>query len=126
MPVERILLVDDERDFLEMLAQRLRLRGLELFTAESGPEALECLERQEIDVVVLDVRMPDMDGIETLRRIKDSWPRVEVVMLTGHADLDSSLDGMRFGFFDYLTKPVDINQLATVLQEVTQKDLATL
>jgi len=117
----RILLVDDEPDFLEMLARRLRLRGLEVLSAESGPEALECLERREIDVVVLDVRMPEMDGIETLRRIKDSWPRVEVVMLTGHADLDSSLDGMRFGFFDYLTKPVNIEALVAKLRDAYQR-----
>jgi signal transduction histidine kinase len=117
----RTLLVDDERDFLEMLAQRLRLRGLEVFTAESGPEALESLEQREIDVVVLDVRMPGMDGVETLRRIKDSWPRVEVVMLTGHADLDSSLDGMRFGFFDYLTKPVNIETLVAKLRDAHQR-----
>ncbi len=104
----RVLLVDDETDFLESLGQRLRLRGVPALTAASGPEALAILGDQPVDVVVLDVRMPGMDGIETLRRIKEAHPRVEVVMLTGHADLESSLEGMRFGFFDYLTKPVQL------------------
>ncbi len=111
----RVLLVDDETDFLESLGQRLRLRGVPTLTAASGPEALSILGDQPVDVVVLDVRMPGMDGIETLRRIKESHPRVEVVMLTGHADLETSLEGMRFGFFDYLTKPV---QLPLLLEKI--------
>ena len=82
------LLVDDEVDFVASLGQRLELRGLPTLTATSGPDALEILRGQPVDVVVLDVRMPGMDGIETLRRIKEAHPLVEVVMLTGHADLD--------------------------------------
>jgi len=119
----RVLLVDDELDFLEMLSQRLRLRGLPVVTAPSGPEALEVLDREEVDVVVLDVRMPGMDGIEVLRRIKESHPRVEVVMLTGHADLESSLEGMRFGFFDYLTKPVAIGDLIDKIGDAQRRRL---
>ena len=111
----RVLLVDDETDFLSSLAQRLTLRGLSTSTAASGPDALAVLDREPVDVVVLDVRMPGMDGIETLRRIKEAHPRIEVVMLTGHADLESSLEGMRFGFFDYLIKPV---RLDTILERI--------
>ena len=113
----RVLLVDDEVDFLSSLAQRLELRGLPVLTAGSGMEALEILDREPLDVVVLDVRMPGMDGIETLRRIKDRHPQVQVVMLTGHADLESSIEGMRFGFFDYLTKPVKLPQLVEKIDE---------
>jgi signal transduction histidine kinase len=113
----RVLLVDDEVDFLSSLAQRLELRGLPVLTAASGLEALEILDREPVDVVVLDVRMPGMDGIETLRRIKDRHPQVQVVMLTGHADLESSIEGMRFGFFDYLTKPVKLAQLVEKIDE---------
>ena len=116
-----VLLVDDEVDFLESLGQRLELRGLGVLTATSGPEALEIITREQVDVVVLDVRMPGMDGIETLRRIKESHPRIEVVMLTGHADLESSLEGMRFGFFDYLTKPVKLETLIEKIQEAYQR-----
>jgi signal transduction histidine kinase len=107
----RVLLVDDEVDFLISLGKRLELRGLPTITASNGPDALAALDRDPVDVVVLDVRMPGMDGIETLRRIKEAHPMVEVVMLTGHADLESALEGMRFGFFDYLTKPVQLPQL---------------
>lgn len=120
-PDPRVLLVDDEVDFLESLSQRLILRGLAVLTATSGPRALELVNAEEIDVVVLDVRMPGMDGIECLRRIKESHPQVEVVMLTGHADLESSLEGMRFGFFDYLTKPVRLDHLIEKIQEAFER-----
>jgi signal transduction histidine kinase len=122
-PPPRVLLVDDERDFLDSLSQRLILRGLPVLTAFSGPEALDVLSREEVDVVVLDVRMPGMDGIETLRRIKETHPRIEVVMLTGHADLELSLEGMRFGFFDYLTKPVAIGDLIEKVGEAHRRRL---
>jgi signal transduction histidine kinase len=117
----RVLVVDDEKDFLESLAQRLKLRGLDVRTATNGLAALAALDEEVADVVVLDVRMPEMDGIETLRRIKESHPRVEVVMLTGHADLNSALEGMRFGFFDYLTKPVEISELVDKIQEAGRR-----
>jgi signal transduction histidine kinase len=116
-----VLLVDDEVDFLENLGQRLKLRGLPTLTATSGPQALEIIGRERVDVVVLDVRMPGMDGIETLRRIKESHPGIEVVMLTGHADLETSLEGMRFGFFDYLTKPVRLETLLEKIDEAHQR-----
>lgn len=113
----RVLLVDDEVDFLTSLGQRLVLRGLPTLTAANGPDALSILDEHPVDVVVLDVRMPGMDGIETLRRIKEGHPRVEVVMLTGHADLQSAIDGMRFGFFDYLTKPVQLPLLIEKIED---------
>jgi signal transduction histidine kinase len=121
IPSPRILLVDDETDFLTSLAQRLTLRGLITLTAASGPEALAVLDREPVDVVILDVRMPGMDGIETLRRIKEAHPRIEVVMLTGHADLESSIEGMRFGFFDYLTKPVALTQLIEKIDDAFRR-----
>jgi signal transduction histidine kinase len=118
-----ILLVDDEIDFLENLGQRLELRGLPTATASSGRMALQILDDRPVDVVILDVRMPGMDGIETLRRIKEAHPRVEVVMLTGHADLESALEGMRFGFFDYLTKPVQLEQLLDKINDAYRRRL---
>lgn len=117
----RVLLVDDEVDFLESLGQRLVLRGLPVLTAASGPAALQIIDSDTVDVVVLDVRMPGMDGIETLRRIKEGHPQIEVVMLTGHADLESSLEGMRFGFFDYLTKPVRLEKLIEKIQDAHKR-----
>ena len=120
-PRPHVLLVDDEVDFVASLSQRLELRGLPTLTATSGPDALEILHGQPVDVVVLDVRMPGMDGIETLRRIKEAYPLVEVVMLTGHADLESALDGMRFGFFDYLTKPVQLPELMEKIEDAYRR-----
>ena len=120
-PPPRVLLVDDEVDFLDNLHQRLELRGMPALKASSGAEALATLENEDVDVVVLDVRMPGMDGIETLRRIKEDHPRIEVVMLTGHADLESSLEGMRFGFYDYLTKPVQIETLVSKIHDAHER-----
>jgi len=117
----RVLVVDDEEDFASSLGQRLELRGLPTLVATSGPQALAVLEQDSVDVVILDVRMPGMDGIETLRRIKESYPRIEVVMLTGHADLESALEGMRFGFFDYLTKPVQLADLVAKIEDAYRR-----
>jgi signal transduction histidine kinase len=107
----RILLVDDEAQFLETLGQRLTLRGFSVLTAGSGLEALETLSRAPVDVVVLDVFMPGMNGIATLKRIKQDHPGVEVILLTAHANLEASLDGMALGAYDYLTKPIKIDKL---------------
>ncbi len=117
----RVLLVDDEVDFLANLSRRLELRGIHALQAASGPDALAIVDDEQVDVVVLDVRMPGMGGIETLRRIKENHPRIQVVMLTGHADLESSLDGMRFGFFDYLTKPVQIDTLIAKIRDAHER-----
>jgi len=117
----RLLLVDDEEDFLLSLGRRLELRGLPTLTATNGPDALGILNDNPVDVVVLDVRMPGMDGIEVLRRIKERHPRIEVVMLTGHADLETALEGMRFGFFDYLTKPVQLPQLVEKIEDAFRR-----
>ncbi|WP_449242572.1 response regulator [Desulfovibrio sp.] len=108
----RVLLVDDEAGFLETLKKRLARRGLEAETAGSGEAALEVLARvPEIDVVLLDVKMPGMDGIEALQRIKAARPLVEVILLTGHATLEGAVDGMRLGAFDYLMKPCEMDDL---------------
>ncbi|MUM77593.1 response regulator [Pseudodesulfovibrio sp. F-1] len=106
-----VLAVDDESYFLELFANRFRLRGLEVLTASSGRAALEILARQHVDVVVLDVLMPGMDGIETLKEIKKRHPQLEVIMLTGHSSADMGLKGMRHGAYDYVMKPFQIEDL---------------
>ncbi|KMY67643.1 hypothetical protein AAU61_06955 [Desulfocarbo indianensis] len=111
-----LLLVDDERDFLESLARRLSLRGYNVHTAENGPDALAALDATPIDVAVLDVRMPGMDGVTLLKELKRRHGEVEVLILTGHADLEASLQGMQHGLFDYLTKPVDIDRLTAKIE----------
>jgi two-component system, OmpR family, response regulator len=119
----KVLLVDDEEDFRTTLANRLRKRKLEVSEAEGGPEALASMNKQVFDVVVLDVRMPGMDGIEVLKRVKESHPLVEVIMLTGHASVESGIEGMRLGAFDYLMKPCDINDLIVKIQDAYQRKL---
>ncbi len=117
----RVLLVDDEVEFVETLVKRLRKRKLDVIAAFSGKAALELVQQQPVDVVVLDVKMPDMDGIQTLREIKRINPSVEVIMLTGHASLEVALQGMELGAFDYLMKPMDIDELLYKLQDAYKK-----
>lgn len=117
----RVLVVDDEADFLETMVNRLRRRGLPAEGALSGPEALEMMRRQDFDVVVLDVRMPGMDGLEVLREIKDKWPFVEVIMLTGHGSVESGIQGMRLGAFDYIMKPADLEDLLEKIHQAHER-----
>jgi DNA-binding NtrC family response regulator len=117
----RVLLVDDETDFLETLVKRLQKRNTAVSGVQSGTEALDLLEREDFDVVVLDVRMPGMDGIETLREIRKRFPLVEVVLLTGHANMEVAVEGMELGAFDYLMKPVDLDELLYKVQDAHKK-----
>ncbi|MGE4291084.1 MAG: response regulator [Desulfovibrio sp.] len=120
----RLLLVDDEAEFLQTLAKRMQRRGLRAELAHSGESALELLRAEPADVVVLDVKMPGMGGIETLRTLKREHPLTEVILLTGHADLDAAVQGMELGAFDYLMKPMDIDELLFKIQDAyTRKDL---
>jgi len=122
MSIANVLLVDDEVSFVETFSERLELRDFEISKAFSGEEALEVLdENKNIEVVILDVKMPGMDGIETLVEIKRKNPLVEVMMLSGHADVASAIDGMKQGAFDYLMKPVDMDQITTKVTEAVAK-----
>ena len=117
----RVLIVDDEKDYLETLLKRMRKRGLDITGIGSGEEALHWLETNSVDVVVLDVRMPGMDGIKILREIKKSYPLVEVIMLTGHASTEVAIEGMELGAFDYLMKPVDFDELLYKIEDAYKK-----
>ncbi|MCF8051763.1 MAG: response regulator [Desulfobacterales bacterium] len=117
----RVLLVDDETDFLETLVKRLAKRNLDVAGVESGESALAALEATPVDVVVLDVRLPGIDGVETLRRIKQTSPLIEVILLTGHANMEVAVEGMELGAFDYLIKPVDIDDLLYKMQDAYKK-----
>ena len=107
----RILLVDDEEQFVETLAERLQTRGLEVTTAFSGDEALVKLREKDVDVVVLDVLMPGKSGTDTLREIKRLKPLTEVIMLTGNATVETAIEGMKLGAYDYLMKPTETKDL---------------
>jgi len=107
----KVLLVDDEKEFIETLAERLAVRDFYVKTAFNGDEALSKINEEDFDVVVLDVLMPGKNGIETLREIKSSKPLVNVIMLTGHATVETAIDGMKAGAYDYLIKPTETNDL---------------
>ena len=122
MATDLVMLVDDEVPFVETMTKRLAKRDLNVIAAFSGKEALDILDKQpNVDVVILDVKMPGMDGIETLRKIKSAYPLIEVVMLTAHATVESAIEGMKFGAFDYLMKPCDMDQLIGKVNEATRK-----
>lgn len=116
-----VLLVDDEEGFVETLAKRLALRRFDVSTATTADQAFTSLDEAPIDVVVLDVRMPDMDGIEATKAINNAHPLVEVILLTGHASIEASLEGMEMGAFDYLLKPVNIDELVYKIEDAHRK-----
>ncbi|HMK33676.1 MAG TPA: response regulator [Desulfomonilaceae bacterium] len=120
----RVLLVDDEVQFVELLAERLDTRGFKVQTAFTGEEALLKLQQENVDVVVLDVFMPGKDGLETLRAIKQLQPLVEVIMLTGHATVETGIEGMRLGAFDYLLKPTETEELVAKIKKGSARKIA--
>jgi DNA-binding response OmpR family regulator len=109
----RLLLVDDEEMYLEYLSKRLINKGYDVTKCLTGEEALQKIKEDDFDVIILDVLLPGMDGIETLREINKLKPLVEVIMLTGHASLESGIEGMQLGAFDYLKKPCDTGELVS-------------
>ena len=134
----RLLLVDDETEFVEMLAKRLALRdietgrdrrgeeslpvvGIDASTAANGLDAIRIIDEHHVDVVILDVKMPGLDGVEVLRKIKQKHPLLEVIMLTGHSSVESAVEGLRLGAFDYVTKPCDISDLMNKVSEAYAK-----
>ena len=116
----RVLLVDDEKDFTETLAQRLDVRGFDVKASFSGEECLELVQAHEFDVVVLDVLMPGKDGIETLREIKRLKPLIHVIMLTGNATVETAIEGMKLGAYDYLMKPTETDDLVDKITKANQ------
>jgi len=108
---KRILLVDDEKDSVEALAERLRNRDFDVTTAFTGGEALEKLKEYNFDVAIVDVKMPGIDGIETLKEIKKLKPLTEVLMLTGHGTVETAIEGMKHGAYDFLMKPCEMDTL---------------
>ena len=107
----RLLLVDDEVGYLEVLDKRLSRRGFEVLTARSGAEAIRTLRDHDVDVAVLDLKMERMDGIELLRILKQILPELKVIMLTGHGSERAARDGLAHGASDYLTKPIELDEL---------------
>ena len=117
----KVLVVDDEADFLETIVMRLRRRKIDAYGVDGGKKALEIVGNERFDVVVLDVLMPGMDGIETLKLLKKKDPFIEVIILTGHGSVESGLQGMQFGAFDYIMKPADLNELLEKIQQAYER-----
>jgi DNA-binding NtrC family response regulator len=120
----KVLLVDDEAPFVQTMKKRLARRDLSIVTAYGGCEAMEVLQKENpVDVVILDVKMPGMDGMDTLRQIKLEYPEVEVILLTGHATMEAAIEGMKLGAFDYVMKPCSIEDVLVKVREAKEKTL---
>ncbi len=119
----RVLLVDDEEKFLEVLSQRLGTRGVDAETSTSGEEALVKMKNKKFDAIVLDVMMPGIGGIETLKRIRKENPEVQIIMLTGRGTVDKAVEAMKEGAIDFLEKPADINTLLDKISEAKEKKI---
>ncbi len=111
MATDRVLLVDDEKDFVEVLAERMRSRGLEVTCATSGREAISAVEAQTFDAALLDLAMPDLDGLETLRRLHEIQPELQVMILSGRATVKTAVEAIRLGATDIFEKPTDVETL---------------
>lgn len=120
---EKILLIDDEQDFLNIMAERMEARDMNVSTASSAKEGLEKAAAGNFDAVILDLRMPEMDGMEALRILKEKNPDLEVILLTGHATLKDGVEAMKLGALDLLEKPADINALTDRIQSAHAKKL---
>jgi DNA-binding NtrC family response regulator len=117
----KLLIIDDEVEFASTLCQRLRLRGIDTADANSGTDGLVKMEKLSPDIVILDLKMPDMNGLDILAEIKGRDPRVEVIMLTGHGSVASGIEAMEKGAFDYIMKPVDLGELLDKIQQADQQ-----
>lgn len=118
-----LLLVDDEPDFQEIILKRFNRMGIRLSLADCCLAALETLDTEPIDVIIMDVSMPGLDGIQCLKKVKERWPQIEVIILTGHASVKSGIEGMQGGAFDYCLKPIDVLELLEKVELASQKAL---
>lgn len=126
MSVAKVLLVDDEQEFTETLSERLELRDLEVFIASSGSEAIELAKKHRFDAVVLDLQMPGMDGIETLRLLLAADEDQQVIVLTGHGSISKSVEAMKVGAKEFFEKPIDIDTLSEKIGKAATKRLTLL
>jgi DNA-binding NtrC family response regulator len=114
---ERVLLVDDEVDFLEAMSERMEARGIKVSTATSASEAIRLAEEESFDAIIVDLMMPEMDGIEALKLIKKKKPESQVILLTGHASVQKGVEAMKLGAVDFLEKPADMSELTEKIKK---------
>ncbi len=122
----KVLLVDDEEEFITTLAKRLETRNLKVSTATSGVDAVEMANTKDFDVILLDLAMPGMDGLQTLEKIKAEHPEAEIIMLTGHGTIEAGIEAMKLGAEDFIEKPVDIKELMVKIQDAKKKRVLIL
>ncbi|MBU0756330.1 MAG: response regulator [Planctomycetes bacterium] len=120
---EKVLLVDDEQDFLDALAERMRARGMEVSTTTSPKEALEKIEKESFDAIILDFQMPEMDGLAVLKALKTNKPELQVILLTGHATLQKGIEAMKLGAMDFVEKPADLETLTEKIKKAQAKKM---
>lgn len=109
---EKVLLVDDEKEFLEIMSERMTARGMVVTTAQSADKALSILKKESFDAIVMDFQMPGMDGMEALKAIKGMKPELQIILLTGYATVEKTVEAMKIGAMDFLEKPADLEALA--------------
>ena len=122
----KVLLVDDEQEFIELMSQRLETKGLKVVAVTSGEQALSKVTDQNFDVAVVDLAMPGIDGIETLKQIKERRDDIEVIMLTGQATVQSGIEAMKYGAIDFLEKPVDLTVLLEKIRQAKKERMRVL
>ena len=120
---EKVLIIDDEQEFTEALAERMTNRGMTVSTSSSAIEGLKSIEDKSFDVVVLDLQMPEMDGIETLKILKKKKPELQVILLTGHATVEKGIEAMKLGAMDLLEKPADLTTLTEKIKKAQAKKM---
>ena len=119
----KVLMVDDEEDFVTTLAERMRMRDLSPDIALDGEQALQAVQEDAPDVMVLDLKMPGIDGMEVLRRVRQAYPLVQVIVLTGHGSEQDEQEARRLGAFDYLQKPVEMEKLVRTMRAAYMKKI---
>ena len=117
----KVLLVDDEPHFVKLLAERLEGRGVNVETAGGGPEAIDKVKGEPYDAIILDLLMPDMDGLETLKQLREINPDLQVILLTGHGTIDKGVEAMKLGAMDFVEKPADFKALMEKIKEAKDK-----
>ena len=120
---EKVLLIDDEKDFIEALAERMESRGMNVSATVSPKEGLDIVEKETFDAIILDLKMPEMDGLEVLKKIKDKNPDLQIILLTGHATVQKGIEAMKLGAMDLLEKPVDIATLTEKIKKAQAKKM---
>lgn len=120
---EKVLLVDDEKEFLEIMSERMEARGMEVTTAQSADQALSLISKQSFDAIIMDFQMPEMDGMEALKAIKEKKPELQIILLTGYGTIEKTVEAMKVGATDFLQKPADIEELAKKIKNAKAEKL---